>query len=560
MLTRSLRDAASVRLSIIVLVGIVSVCSYSFSKHNSRTLRVEIEEAAGSGQDVDTETGDEEAHQSETGELRLTEDSRPSEEVEARETSADENVEEEQPKKPTEKERAPRSRPTGKEHSVYVVPVQDTISKPTLYIVRRGIKEAINNDVDVIVLDMDTPGGRVDVTLEIMEILDRFQGETVTYVNVDAISAGAFIASATDEIYFAPKSQIGAAAVIFGTGDDVPETAKQKIESYMGAKVRNYSETDPYRAKVIKAMMDADYVLEIEGEVIKPEGELLTLTAAEAVKEYGDPPRPLLGAGIAGTLEDLLDQKYGDGNYVIKEFDLTWSETLAQYMDAIAPILLGIGFLCMMIEFKTPGFGFIGGIGIAFLLTVFASNYVAGLAGYEAILFFLLGIILIGIELFLLPGTVFPAFLGIVLILGSLIWSMADIWPDGGNGIEFDPEVLWQPIYNLALGILISIFGGVAVWRFLPTSWIYDKLVLAGSVAAADPLTAGGASSLSNESSLPDVGSEGIAASDLHPMGEVDIGGRRYQATLSLGTVRRGAMIKVVGYKNFALLVDSLES
>ena len=447
----------------------------------------------------------------------------------------------------------------GVSRSVYVIPIQGPISKPALFVVRRAIKAAIANEVDVILLDMNTPGGRFDVTLELMKILDRFKGETVTYVNVDATSAGAFIAAATDEIYFAPKSQMGAAAVVSGTGEDIPETMREKIESHILGKVRNYAETDPYRAIVVRAMMDLDYVLEIDGEVLKPKGDLLTLTAQEAHREYGDPPRPLLGAGIEESFEDLLAGKFGPAGYEIKEFGLTWSEKLAQYLDTIVPIFMGIGILCLVIEFKTPGFGIIGGLGIAMLLMVFASNYVAGLAGYEAVLIFLLGLVLIGLELFVLPGTVFPAFFGVALILGALIWSMADIWPSGPGGIDFDPAALLQPLQNLMIGLIIAVVGAVLLWRFLPKSWYYDMLVLSGGVAPADPLTAGGGSSLDGSSQLPDIGSEGLAATDLHPMGEVAIEGKRYQAILGLGSLERGSSVKVVGYRNFALLVERIE-
>ncbi len=448
----------------------------------------------------------------------------------------------------------------GETKGVYVIPIQEAIAKPTLYIVRRGLKEAIENEIDVVLLDMNTPGGEVGVMLEIMEILDRFEGETLTFVNVDAFSAGAFIAASTDYIYFAPKSAIGAAAPISGTGEDIPETMRQKLESATMVKVRNYNETDPYRAKVIRAMMSADYVLEIEGEIIKPEGELLSLTASEAITEYGEPPRALLGAGIQETIEGVLEDRFGEGNFDIRKFEITWSESFAQYMSVVAPLLMGIGFLCLLVEFKTPGFGVFGGLGIAFLLIVFASNYVAGLAGHEAVLFFLLGIILIGVELFLLPGTVFPAFAGVLLIFGSLVWSLADVWPAGdGKVFELDLGILWEPLYDVLLSLVIAIVGGFVLWRFLPKTWIYDSIVLSGHVAAADPVTAGGGSSLSGEDTLPDVGEVGVAATDLHPAGEVEIKGTRYQATLGLGSLNRGNSIKVVGRRNFALLVDKLD-
>ena len=219
--------------------------------------------------------------------------------------------------------------------SVYVIPVTEAIDTPNLFILRRGLKDAIANEVDVVVLDMDTPGGRVDVCLEMMEMLDRFEGETITYVNEDAISAGSFIAAATEAIYFSPRGKIGASAVIQGTGADVPETARQKIESYLRANIRVMSAAYPYRAEVIRAMMDAEYELKIGDAVIKPAGELLTLTAEEAVKTYGEPPEPLLGAGIFESVEAMLASRYGGEGYRIEAFEVTYSEALAKWMQLL---------------------------------------------------------------------------------------------------------------------------------------------------------------------------------------------------------------------------------
>ena len=157
---------------------------------------------------------------------------------------------------------------------VYVVPISEAINQPNLFVLRRGLKEAIRKKADMVLLDMDTPGGRLDICLEMMEMLDYFEGETATFVNTDAISAGAFIASACDKIYFSPKGKMGAAAVIQGTGEDVPETARMKIESYLLANIRVLSEGYRYRTDVIRAMFDSEYELTIEGELIKPAGEL----------------------------------------------------------------------------------------------------------------------------------------------------------------------------------------------------------------------------------------------------------------------------------------------
>jgi len=133
---------------------------------------------------------------------------------------------------------------------VYVIPIRGAIASPTLYIVRRGVKEAIENNVDVILIDMNTPGGALKDTLEIMKVLDRFPGETITFINNEAISAGAFISVITDRIYFTDDGQIGAAEVVSGTGQEIPEGMKRKLQSYINAKVRIYTEEYRYRGDV----------------------------------------------------------------------------------------------------------------------------------------------------------------------------------------------------------------------------------------------------------------------------------------------------------------------
>jgi membrane-bound serine protease (ClpP class) len=266
---------------------------------------------------------------------------------------------------------------------VVVIPVHDEIGSPVLYILRRGLKEAIDQKADAVVLDMKTPGGALDVTFQIMEALAKFPGKTITYVNTEAMSAGAFISATTEEIWFAPEGVIGAAAPVMSGGQDVESTMKLKVVSYLKARVRAISEGKGYRGQVISAMIDADYELKIGRKVIKPKGELLSLTATEASVTYGQPPQPLLAAGIAKTLDDLLAQKYGEGGFTVKRLEVTWSEQLAVWLNAISPVLLGLGVLALFIEFKTPGFGVFGISGIVLLALVFLGGYVAGLSGHE---------------------------------------------------------------------------------------------------------------------------------------------------------------------------------
>jgi membrane-bound serine protease (ClpP class) len=434
--------------------------------------------------------------------------------------------------------------------SVYVIPITDAINKPNLYVLRRGLKEAIAKDVDMVLLDMDTPGGRVDITIEMMEMLAKFDGITATYVNPDAISAGSFIASATQEIYFAPQGKMGASAVIQGGGQDVPETARMKVESYLRANIRSITADYPYRSDVVRAMLDADFELKIGDDLIKPAGELLTLTAREAMREYGQPAQPLLGSGIYDSVSDLLDARLGIGQYVIKDFHLTYSEVLAKWMNAFTPALLGIGMLALFFEFKTPGFGIFGIVGIILLGVFFISQNIAGLAGNEVILFFALGIILVLVELFFFPGALVFALSGLGLIFGSLLWAMVDVWPS--EPISVSPDLLVEPLVNLVFGMSIAVFGALLLSRFFPGSWMERKLVLASA--------AGGSSEslrAQRAAHLPQPGAQGVAVTDLFPSGHVEIDGHRYDARSALGSIDRGSRIEVQRLADFSLIVTA---
>jgi membrane-bound serine protease (ClpP class) len=438
---------------------------------------------------------------------------------------------------------------------VVVIPIRAQIAKPELYILRRGLKEAIENKVDTIVLDMNTPGGELNVTFDMLQALEKFPGKTVTYVNREAISAGALISAGTDEIYFAPAGVIGAAAPVMATGGEIDATMKAKINSYLKARVRSISEGKGYRGDALSAMIDADFELKIGDLVIKPKGELLSLTAQEAMKTYGDPPQSLLGAGIADNLDVLLDRLHGKGNYTAKRMEITWSEKLAQYVTSIAPILMGLGLLALFIEFKTPGFGVFGVTGIVLMGIVFFGHYAAGLSGHEPALFFLLGVALIAIELFFFPGTLVLAISGIALMLGSLVWAMLDLWPD--QPLSFDGGVLVKPLANVLAGVVMAVVVFLAVLRFLPKGGPWGGMVLETAVGGnPGPIRALNAA---NDEQLPIselIGKTGVAATALFPSGQIEISGKRYEAKLGMGFAEAGTPVKVTGKGEFSLIVE----
>ncbi len=449
---------------------------------------------------------------------------------------------------------APATSAPAKRPDVVVIPIREQIATPALYIVRRGLKEAIEQKADVVIFDMKTPGGALDVTKDIMEAIRKFPGLTLTYVNDEAISAGSIIAASTDDIWLAPLGKIGAAAPVSATGQDIEKTMKGKVVSYLLADVRGICQAKgkPERGQVISAMIDEEFELKIGEKVIKAKGaHPLTLTAAEAMETYGEPPQPLLGAGIAKDIDDLLTQKYGAGNYNLKRLDANWSEQLAVWLNAIAPILLGLGLLALFIEFKTPGFGIFGISGITLLVIVFLSNYVAGFSGHEPMILFAAGLLLVALEIFVLPGTAILAVCGLIMMFGSLVWSMADLWPN--EPIEITADTFVRPIVNVGLGCAIAVVLGLLLARFIPKGWFWDKMIVTSTVDAAAQISGTG-NAIEQIHAI--IGQTGVAATALRPSGQVEIAGRRYEARVDLGTLDAGTPVVVRGVNDFGLIVE----
>ena len=438
--------------------------------------------------------------------------------------------------------------------SVYVVPIKDEIDDPQLYILRRALKEAIENHVDAVVLDMDTPGGSVAVTLDMMTALSKFKGRTFTYVNPNALSAGSYIAIATNDIYFAPDGVMGAAAVVGGSGEDVSDTMKLKINSYLIARVHALAGPSRYRADVQRAMMDADFEFKIGDKVIKPPGVLLSLTAKDACQTYGDPPEPLLAAGIAPDIDSLLTQIYGKDGYTIRDFHLTWSEHLAKWLNSISAVLLGAGILLLFIEFKSSTFGLLGFLGVGLLILVFVSSYVSGLAGYEPLLLFVLGLVLIAIEIFVFPGSLACGFFGSLCFFCSFVWAMLDVWPSEYH-FGLTPESFIRPLFNIVFGFALAILGFAMALRFLPKTRLFGSLVNDARVPPEKSPASAGAATATGATTLPDPGTRGVAVTDLRPLGEIEIAGGRFQARAVQGQIDRGAPVEVVSRKDFAISV-----
>jgi membrane-bound serine protease (ClpP class) len=231
---------------------------------------------------------------------------------------------------------------------------------------------------------------------------------------------------------------------------------------------------------------------------------------------------------------------------------------LAQYLTRFSPILLGLGLLVLFIEFKTPGFGIFGITGIVLLGIVFLGNYVAGFSGHEPLLLFAVGLLLVALEIFFFPGVAVVAVTGLVLMLGSLVWAMADLWPGQPLTAAWSGDAFVAPLRNLGLGLVLAVALGAALLRFLPKGWIWDKMVVGSTVGGAAQIAGVGPDAAQEMANI--IGAHGTAVTALRPSGQVEIGGRRYEAKVEVGAVDPGEAITVRGRTDFALVVERTQT
>ena len=462
---------------------------------------------------------------------------------------------------------------------VYVVPVRDDIMPPILYVIRRGVKEAMAAKAVCLILDMETNGGRVDITEEIFDIIGKFKGETVTYVNKDAYSAGAFIAVATQKIYMAPQSVIGAAAPIMmgptGGVAEMPSTLEVKINSAIRAKIRTQAEKNGYAKDVIEAMVDKTKKLERDDKVLCAEGDILTLTNLEAEAKYGEAKTPLLSSGTVEATEEELAKGFDSIDALIIELGYAGAqrvdvqplgvEQLGTWINAISPLLLLIGIIGLYIEFKTAGFGVFGAIGIAALVVYFFGGYVSGLAGIEWVGIFVVGVALVAVELFLLPGTIFIGLIGVVCMFVALVMGMTDLYPnmpwfpagegEGGGGvvpqvegIDFVMPDFSRPIRDLLIAFALSVPIIWALAKYLP----HTALFAAFTSSAASGVESVAAVAAEVESRL---GQAGTSTTPLNPGGKAMFGDALCNVITQGEMIAAGTPVKVIGHRGSDLLV-----
>jgi membrane-bound serine protease (ClpP class) len=399
-----------------------------------------------------------------------------------------------------------------------VIPLRGEIGPALHFFLRRGIKLAEANEASALILEMNTYGGRLDSAEQITAALNQVKIPTYTFINTNAGSAGALVALATKHIYMAPVSAIGAAAPVLSTGQDLPETERDKTISYFSALVRSMASQNGHNPDVAEAFMNKDKEVKIGDRMIHAKGSLLSLNAQEATETING--KPLLADGIAQSLNDLVQKAKLTGPLV--QLQPSGFEQVAFWITALAPLLLLVGIVCAYLEFKIPGATLPGVLsGICFAL-FFLGHYLAGLAGWEAAVLFSLGVALVLVEvLFFAHSTIVFGVLGVGLILLSLFWAMIDRYPD--QPILPSPHMLVWPIFNLVFALIASMIVIALLARYLPRTSFYRRFAL----LAANPSGPSFSAPREFVTTLPiSPGAKGIALTMLRPSGKGKFGER----------------------------------
>jgi membrane-bound serine protease (ClpP class) len=435
----------------------------------------------------------------------------------------------------------------------YVIPIEGPIDDALLYVLRRGVREANRVGAEVVIFEMDTPGGRVSTAEEILKLLGGIRVPTCTFVNPNAISAGAIIAMGTKRIFMAPGSRIGDAMPIlvspFGGVQEMPESLQEKSTSYVAALIRAAAQENGHDPELAEAMVRRDAAYKIGDEVISKEGRLLTLTNQDAERPVGPEKRPLLSEGTVKGIPELLD-RLGLSGVQVRRLEVTPAEKLARWISALSVLLLAGGLLCLYLEYKTPGFGLPGIAGILLLGLWFWGHHVAGLAGLEEIALFIIGVTLLTVEVLFIPGFGFIGVAGIALIFLSLLLGMIERIP----GAPLLPSFrdLRPPLAELVGAFAIC---GVAGWflaRYLPKTNALHHLILETATARTD-----GFAAAPEDAGL--VGLRGTAQTALRPAGIGLFGDRRLDVVTEGEFVEAGAPIVVQQVAGARIVVAPVE-
>ncbi len=416
---------------------------------------------------------------------------------------------------------------------VYRVEVEGMIDAALASYVRRALDDAAAADASLVLLQVNTFGGLIDAADQIRTALLDAETPTVAFVNHNAASAGALIAYAADRIVMAPGSSIGAATAVDAAG----EYASEKVQSYVRSLMRATAEANGRDPRIAEAMVDER--IDIPG--VKEPGRLLSLSAGEAVRlRVADAELPNESAVLAGVGADEL---------LVVSHAASRSERLLRFLGtpAVASLLLLMMMAGLYFEIQSPGIGLAGAVALAGALLFFAPHYLLGLVESWEIVLFVVGVLLLVVEVFVTPGFGLLGVAGLLAVFGGLGAALV-----GNVGLDFPgASALTRAAGTLATAVVAAIGLGVWLGRYLPETTRFQRLVLGTSLSGAEGYT-----SAHTDDSL--MGQRGMADSPLRPAGVATIDGRRIDVVSNGGYIEAGSAVEVVAVRGARIEVRAV--
>ena len=415
---------------------------------------------------------------------------------------------------------------------VFRVPVTGVVEMGLAPFIERAIREAEDAGVSVVVLDIDTPGGRVDSAERIADAISDSGVPVYAFVNRRAFSAGALISLATRGIYMRPGSVIGAATPVDGSGTK----ASEKIVSAMRSEMRALAEAQGLDPAIAEAMVDESLAIPDVVDV----GQLLTLTTEEAVR-----------IGYATRTEDFatLLEEFGVAGAQVTDLGVNWAERFVRFFShpVVSPFLLTLGFLGLIIEIKTPTFGLAGLAGVLSLSLFFGSHLILGLAGWEDLLLVGAGALFVAAEVLLIPGFGLFGLLGIAGIAGGIYMSLLGSLPTAQDFSRAGSV--------LATTLVLLLVTGWALLRHLPKS---KRMFQSGLFLGTRTDRAIGYESAERRTDL--LGTEGVAATDLRPSGVGIFHDERVDIVSESEWIEEGTPVRVVSAEGYRQVVRPIRN
>ena len=427
---------------------------------------------------------------------------------------------------------------------VYRVPIEGTIDLGLPPFIQRTLEDAESNEATAVIFDINTFGGRVDAATQIKDAILGADILTIAFINRRAISAGALISLSCEKIYMTGGGLIGAATAVDMTG----KKGSEKVISFMREEMASTAEKRGRSKEIARGMVDEELTfthLVIGGDSIKvddiegrKDGKLISLTTEQALKYK-------IADGTAENMEALLDS-LGYSSVQTIETTENWSEAIVRFLTnpVVASLLTTFGFLGILFELQSPGWGVPGFVGLACLILSLSASYIAQLATMSDMLFVLTGLALILLEVLVIPGFGIAGLGGIGLMIYGLYLLLL---PD----IPVGEEVLGQAMDGFLIGIVGAIIGLVLLAKLMIKTKFWEQLTAPDTQKKED-----GYSNTLGWESLQ--GETGIADTDLHPSGWVRVKDQRIFVVSEGEFIEEGKEIKILSVDGNRVLVREL--